>query len=77
MKYYFPGVCGNGTAFGFPIQCYFNNDPQGRYICCDSQGCNGFSSPGDLMPKCANGTGFVPPGIDGTTAPLGKRIWVR
>lgn len=39
------GVCGYGFAAKFQTRCYFNNDPLGRYVCCDSAGCNGFAPP--------------------------------
>eukprot|EP00243_Klebsormidium_subtile_P001020 TRINITY_DN116_c0_g1_i1.p1 TRINITY_DN116_c0_g1~~TRINITY_DN116_c0_g1_i1.p1 ORF type:complete len:251 (-),score=19.20 TRINITY_DN116_c0_g1_i1:581-1333(-) len=55
------GVCGSGDATAFPTRCYFNSDPQGRYVCCDQQGCNGFNSD-NLTPHCAN-NGYVPPGF--------------
>lgn len=47
-----PGVCGNGVAESFPFRCYFNNDPAGRYICCDLAGCNGATR--DLRYKTAS-----------------------
>ncbi|GAQ82248.1 hypothetical protein KFL_001050120 [Klebsormidium nitens] len=53
------GVCGKpGEPFGFPVRCYFNSDPQGRYVCCDNQGCNGFNAD-NLTPRCKN-YGHVP-----------------
>ncbi|GAQ85452.1 hypothetical protein KFL_002360050 [Klebsormidium nitens] len=55
------GVCGTGAAAAFPTRCHFNNDPQGRYVCCDQSGCNGFNPPDNLFPHCAN-NGYVPPG---------------
>jgi hypothetical protein len=55
------GVCGTGAATDFPNRCYFNNDPQGRYVCCDNAGCNGFNAD-NLTPDCAN-NGYVPPGF--------------
>lgn len=42
----------------FPTRCYFNNDPQGRYVCCDNQGCDGFNAD-NLTPHC-NNFGYVP-----------------
>lgn len=61
------GVCGSGPAQYFPNRCYFNNDPQGRYVCCDNQGCDGFNPPGNFFPHCKN-AGFVPAGY-GVGAP--------
>lgn len=61
------GVCGSGPAQYFPNRCYFNSDPQGRYVCCDNQGCNGFNPPGNFFPNCKN-AGFVPAGF-GVGAP--------
>ncbi|GAQ79939.1 hypothetical protein KFL_000420110 [Klebsormidium nitens] len=55
------GVCGSGAASPFPTRCYFNNDPQGRYVCCDSAGCNGFNPPDNLIPHC-KANGYAPPG---------------
>eukprot|EP00243_Klebsormidium_subtile_P005015 TRINITY_DN1956_c0_g1_i2.p1 TRINITY_DN1956_c0_g1~~TRINITY_DN1956_c0_g1_i2.p1 ORF type:complete len:383 (+),score=19.69 TRINITY_DN1956_c0_g1_i2:236-1384(+) len=56
------GVCGLGAASAFPNRCWYNNDPQGRYVCCDNDGCNGFYQPGNLFPKCKS-NGFVPPSL--------------
>ncbi|GAQ78935.1 hypothetical protein KFL_000210210 [Klebsormidium nitens] len=53
------GVCGSGPATDFPLRCYYNNDPQGRYVCCDNEGCAGFNPPQNFVPRCAN-NGFVP-----------------
>ncbi|GAQ89221.1 hypothetical protein KFL_004990060 [Klebsormidium nitens] len=66
------GVCGVGDASSFPTRCWFNNDPQGRYVCCDGQGCDGFN-PDNLTPHCKN-FGFVPPnfGAGGSTTPPSK-----
>jgi hypothetical protein len=63
------GVCGSGNAAAFPTRCWFNNDPQGRYVCCDGQGCDGFNSD-NLTPHCKN-YGYVPPnfGAGGSTTP--------
>ncbi|GAQ79077.1 hypothetical protein KFL_000240070 [Klebsormidium nitens] len=63
------GVCGTGDASPFPNRCYFNNDPQGRYVCCDNQGCDGFNAD-NLTPHCKN-NGYVPPnnGLSGPTPP--------
>ncbi|GAQ79076.1 hypothetical protein KFL_000240060 [Klebsormidium nitens] len=63
------GVCGSGPASDFPFRCWFNNDPQGRYVCCDREGCNGFN-PGLGTPRCRN-NGYVPPnnGVSGPTPP--------
>ncbi|GAQ91636.1 hypothetical protein KFL_008230020 [Klebsormidium nitens] len=64
-------VCGLGSAVDFPTQCYFNNDPQGRYVCCDVMGCDGFE--GDqLTPHCKN-FGFVPPNFGVEETPCGDR----
>ncbi|GAQ90245.1 hypothetical protein KFL_006180020 [Klebsormidium nitens] len=56
------GVCGTGAAASFPVRCWYNNDPQGRYVCCDSEGCDGFNPPGNFFPHCKN-NGFVPPSL--------------
>ena len=66
---FLPGVCGIGDAAGFPTRCWFNNDPQGRYVCCDAQGCDGFNAD-NLTPHCTN-FGYVPPndGISGGPSP--------
>ncbi|GAQ80797.1 hypothetical protein KFL_000620310 [Klebsormidium nitens] len=56
------GVCGLGAASAFPNRCWYNNDPQGRYVCCDNDGCNGFYQPGNLFPRCKT-NGFVPPSL--------------
>lgn len=63
------GVCGTGAAVDFPTQCYFNSDPAGRYVCCDSQGCDGFN-PDGVIPHCKN-FGYVPPsfGVPGRKCP--------
>ncbi|GAQ84199.1 hypothetical protein KFL_001800070 [Klebsormidium nitens] len=55
------GVCGAGAAGSFPVRCWFNSDPQGRYVCCDQQGCDGFLPPDNIFPHCKN-NGYVPPG---------------
>ncbi|GAQ77602.1 hypothetical protein KFL_000010510 [Klebsormidium nitens] len=46
------GVCGSGPAYFFPVRCWFNNDPMGRYVCCDDAGCDGFSAYENLVPRC-------------------------
>ncbi|GAQ80796.1 hypothetical protein KFL_000620300 [Klebsormidium nitens] len=56
------GVCGLGAASAFPNRCWYNNDPQGRYVCCDNDGCDGFNQPGNLFPRCKT-NGFVPPSL--------------
>lgn len=56
------GVCGTGAAGAFPVRCYYNNDPQGRYVCCDKDGCDGFNPPGNFFPHCKT-NGYVPPGV--------------
>ncbi|GAQ81170.1 hypothetical protein KFL_000730070 [Klebsormidium nitens] len=56
------GVCGTGGATNFPLRCWFNNDPQGRYVCCDNDGCNGFNPPDNSFPRCKT-NGYVPPGF--------------
>jgi hypothetical protein len=53
------GVCGSGAAIDFPLRCWYNNDPQGRYVCCDKEGCDGFNQPGNLFPHC-KANGYVP-----------------
>lgn len=55
------GVCGYGYAARFQTRCWFNNDPLGRYICCDSAACNGFAAPDYFTPVCKN-KGYNPPG---------------
>lgn len=40
---------------------------QGRYVCCDNQGCNGFTAD-NLTPHCKN-NGYVPPNF-GVTGPV-------
>jgi hypothetical protein len=57
------GVCGSGAASAFPIRCWYNNDPQGRYVCCDNDGCNAFHPPDNLFPRCKS-NGFVPPSLN-------------
>eukprot|EP00243_Klebsormidium_subtile_P004577 TRINITY_DN1866_c0_g1_i5.p1 TRINITY_DN1866_c0_g1~~TRINITY_DN1866_c0_g1_i5.p1 ORF type:complete len:392 (-),score=26.25 TRINITY_DN1866_c0_g1_i5:363-1538(-) len=56
------GVCGTGGATDFPVRCWFNSDPQGRYVCCDNDGCNGFNPPDNSFPRCKT-NGYVPPGF--------------
>jgi hypothetical protein len=56
------GVCGKGAASAFPVRCWYNNDPQGRYVCCDSDGCDGFNPPGNFFPRCKS-NGYVPPNL--------------
>jgi hypothetical protein len=48
------------------LQCFFNGEPGGRYVCCDTQGCAGFNA--DQTPHCAN-YGYVPPNYGATAAP--------
>ncbi|GAQ89934.1 hypothetical protein KFL_005790050 [Klebsormidium nitens] len=64
----FQGVCGFTSAAAFPVRCYFNNDPQGRYVCCDAAGCDGFNPPDNLFPHC-KANGYVPPGFGVGTSP--------
>eukprot|EP00243_Klebsormidium_subtile_P000063 TRINITY_DN1009_c0_g2_i1.p1 TRINITY_DN1009_c0_g2~~TRINITY_DN1009_c0_g2_i1.p1 ORF type:complete len:225 (-),score=48.37 TRINITY_DN1009_c0_g2_i1:618-1292(-) len=53
------GVCGTGAAADFPVRCYYNSDPQGRYVCCDANGCDGFNPPDNFFPHCKK-KGYVP-----------------